>query len=272
MVTKMQACKKHQKLIAAHWFGDLTIEENRRLAMHVETCAACREAMALGTETLNTIGKPARPTLPEHFWEGYWLRLTQKMDAQDASERGAWSVKRLAFLRAPWSPALRLSMAAAIFVCGILISKMWWMPEQRTQVTQAPPAGFQVTPVEARDPRAEALLSRSKVLLIGLASLDADAVRSEDFSFSVQRQFSRRLLAEAKTVRKNPDTAKDQQLAQLVTQLEMVLLQIANLEVEHDVSAVELVRASIDREGLLLKINIEEMKRQTALQPKTHAL
>ncbi|NUP97406.1 MAG: hypothetical protein HUU28_14690 [Planctomycetaceae bacterium] len=39
-------------------------------------------------------------------------------------------------------------------------------------------------------------------------------------------------------------------------------MQIAALEIEHDLSNVELVRDGIDREGLLLKLNIEELKRK----------
>jgi hypothetical protein len=45
-------------------------------------------------------------------------------------------------------------------------------------------------------------------------------------------------------------------MLQLMNQLELILLQIANLEAEHDLSAVELVRDGIARDGLLLKINI----------------
>jgi hypothetical protein len=39
-------------------------------------------------------------------------------------------------------------------------------------------------------------------------------------------------------------------------------LQIANLAAEHDLSAVDLVRDGIARDGLLLKINIAEMAQQ----------
>jgi hypothetical protein len=256
----MHACKKYQKLIAAHWFDDLTPKENHTLLVHVETCDACREALELGANTLNTIGKPATPELPEHFWEGYWLRLTQRMDRSKTPERRAWSVELLELLRAQWSPILRLSAAAAIFVAGILISRVWWMPQQTAQVAEQHPTTLhKIIPVDART---DDLLSRSKVLLIGLNSLDTESVKEKEFSFAPQRKASKELLAETAELRKTAGAKADQQFVELMNQLEIVLLQIANLEAEHDISAVELVQSSIDREGLLLKINIEEMKRQ----------
>jgi hypothetical protein len=262
MVTKMHACKKYQKLIAAQWFGDLTSKESHTLMVHVETCAACREALELGAKTLNTMGKQATPVLPDHFWNGYWLRLTQKMDKNKTPERRAWSSELPEFLRAQWSPAFRLATAAVIFVTGVLISRMWWAPEQATQAVQTPSPSHQVMPV---DIRTDDLLSRSKVLLIGLSSIDHESVSEKDFSFAPQRRLSEELLAEAVALRATPGAKADRQFMELMNQLEVILLQIANLEAEQDIDAVELVRTSVDREGLLLKINIEEMKRQSAL-------
>lgn len=256
----MHACKKYQELIAAHWFGDLTPKEDHTLMVHVEGCDACREALELGANTLNTIGKPVTPELPEHFWEGYWLRLTQKMGRDEVRGQSRWKEVVLDFLRAQWPPILRLSAAAAIFIAGILISRVWWMPQQTTQIAeQAPPTRYKVTPVDART---DDLLSRSKVLLIGLNSLDTKSVQEKEFSFAPQRKASKELLAETAELRKNAGTKADQQFVELMNQLEIVLLQIAHLEAEHDINAVELVQSSIDREGLLLKINIEEMNRQ----------
>lgn len=262
MVKKMHACKKYQEMIAASWFGDLTPKEGHALMVHVETCVDCREAMELGAKTLNTLGKPSLPELPDHFWEGYWLRLTQKMNGSTTTERSAWSIQRLEFLHVRWPLALRLATAAGIFVAGVLISRMWWTPEQTAPITQTPPSPHQITPVNTR---ADDLLSRSKVLLIGLSSIGPEAVSEKEFSFAPQRRASRELLAETAALRSAPGAKTDRQFLQLMGQLEIVLLQIANLEAEQDISAVELVRTSIDREGLLLKINIEEMKRQTIL-------
>jgi hypothetical protein len=69
-------------------------------------------------------------------------------------------------------------------------------------------------------------------------------------------------LTEGRTLSRELDPAANRQLIQLISQLELILLQIANLETKHDLAAVELVREGITREGLLLKINITEMGQQ----------
>jgi len=262
----MKACKKYQPLIASRWFGDLTADENRALSAHVEVCAACRETLSDGLETIHQIGRPSRPELPRHFWEGFWGRLATRMAAAEQAPPPPLLARLRSLVHAPWPPALRLAAAAAIFVAGILVSRMFWPASPTEQIAQAP-RPIAVTPADART---DDLLSRTKVLFIGVSNLDPGAIQSGELNFAPQRQASRQLLAEAAALRKDPRAAKDRQLVQLVDQLEMVLLQIANLEVGHDLSAVELVRTSIDHEGLLLKINIEEMKRRAAQPSAGH--
>ena len=46
-----------------------------------------------------------------------------------------------------------------------------------------------------------------------------------------------------------------------MTDLEVILLEIANLETEYDLPTIEMVKSGVDRRGVLLKINIEEMRK-----------
>jgi hypothetical protein len=50
-------------------------------------------------------------------------------------------------------------------------------------------------------------------------------------------------------------------MVDLITDLELILLQIANLESEYNIPEIEMVKSGVDRRGILLKINIEEMRR-----------
>src|SRR5512134_2083771 len=101
-------------------------------------------------------------------------------------------------------------------------------------------------------------------MLICIVNDDFDAARSSDLAR--QRKVSRSLLQETRALQADLSGSPDQRLQQLLQQLELVLLQIANLEIEHDLSNVELVREGIDREGLLLKINIQELERTAQRQ------
>jgi hypothetical protein len=45
-----------------------------------------------------------------------------------------------------------------------------------------------------------------------------------------------------------------------MAQLELILREIANLEAESDVEAVEMIRNRVDREGVLLRIDLQQMR------------
>ena len=64
----------------------------------------------------------------------------------------------------------------------------------------------------------------------------------------------------SKTVRTRP--------SQLVEDLEIILLQIANLEEDVDLPAIELIQNTAQNTGVLLKINVEQMRRDAASQSR----
>jgi hypothetical protein len=179
-----------------------------------------------------------------------------------AAPEPAFVLSRLwRWLRTSWHehplfiPVARTAGILALLVVGVLVGHFWWPQAETPQIASTPMV--QVQPVQAR---AEQWLERSKILLIGVVNEDfSDPAQSD---FSQQRQISRNLVTEARVLRREIEPAANRQLLQLMSQLELILLQIANLEAEHDLSAVELVRDGIARDGLLLKINIAEMAQQ----------
>jgi anti-sigma factor RsiW len=258
----MISCKKYQSHLAAKAFGDLGATEERELQTHLAACAACRDTLAEMQQALGTIGMPQRPEMPEHFWEGYWHRLTQRMEkeAQQEPKPDSLAERVWEWLREKWSrqpllvPLARTAGVLALLMLGVVIGHYWW-PQETPPVAEVTPP-----PVVAMPAQASQWLDRSKILLVGIMNEDLSGAGQIDFSH--QRAASRRLITEAQAVARELDPSAHRQLIQLMSQLELILLQIANLEAEHDLSAVELVREGIDREGLLLKINIAEIIRQ----------
>lgn len=256
-------CKNYESWIAAKVFGDLGAADEQKLQAHLDDCAKCRAVMAEMQQALSVMGAPIRPVMPEHFWEGYWHRLVARMEKDErAAPEPAFVPSRLwMWLRAQWHehplfvPLARTAGILALLFVGVLVGHYWWPQRGAPQITSSPPA--QVQPVQAR---AEQWLERSKILLIGVVNEDFSDPAQADFS--QQRQISRSLVTEARALRREISPAANRQLLQLMSQLELILLQIANLEAEHDLSAVELVRDGIARNGLLLKINIAEMAQQ----------
>ncbi len=261
-------CTKYEALLSSKLFGDLTADERTRLETHLQSCAACREQLAALHNVLATMAEPARPEMPQHFWDGYWNRLIDRMEKEPAPASSRWQKVRDIF-SAQWSWGWQIAAAAAVLVIGIVIGQNWSTRESSVNIatTLPSPAIIPAYNVEARTAQ---LLERSKTLLIGIVNDDFEGANSSDLAR--QRKVSRALLQEARALQTNLPNSPDQRMQQLLQQLEFVLVQIANLEIEHDLSSVEMVREGIDREGLLLKINIEKLSRAAENQtPGTRA-
>jgi hypothetical protein len=100
---------------------------------------------------------------------------------------------------------------------------------------------------------AERYIERSQLLLLAVLNGDpADSV-----GFDAQRQRAGELVRVASSVREASD---DRRVQDLVAQLELILREIAHLEQSSDVEAVELIRSRVDRESVLLRINVEQMR------------
>ncbi|MDH3199075.1 MAG: zf-HC2 domain-containing protein [Candidatus Krumholzibacteria bacterium] len=208
----------------------------------------------------------------------------------------AWWRRRVGGARATWG--LRVAAAAAILVIGVLAGRTIFAPGSSPQNTgelaaHAPrggdtPAGGaekrtserggtgipdvepEPTPPGRSSPppdvqlassseRALCYVEKSQLLLLALVNSDAgdDGYATE---LAAQRERSGTLLAEAPSIRAALDDPRQRRLRKLVGDLEMILREIANLESESDVEAVEFIRGRVDRHDVLLKIDLEQLR------------
>lgn len=111
------------------------------------------------------------------------------------------------------------------------------------------------------DVRAREYIERSQVLLLALVnSGDADSTDAGTADFEVQRKRADMLVSEAAVLRDDLPGGDNRRLRELVTDLQMILREIANLESQNNLDAVEIIRNRVDREGVLLKIDVEQMR------------
>jgi len=261
-------CKRYETALTAKIFGELNAGTERELNAHLGGCTACRNFLTEMEVVLGKLGAPQRPAMSEHFWESYWPRLTQRLEKEERVAPDSILARWREWLHEKWAaqplaiPLARTAGVLALLVCGVIIGHYWWPQNNDT--------GRQITPtippaIPVAQTRAEQWLERSKILLLGVVNEELTVESKPDFSH--QRLVSRNLLTEARTLDHELDPVMDRQMLQLMNHLELILLQIANLEAEHDLSAVELVRDGIARDGLLLKINIAELAQQN-MAPK----
>lgn len=269
----MNDCKHYEALIAGHLFGTLEPEEAERLEAHLASCPACHALMREMETTLRVTASPMRPEPPPAFWDGYYERLEARMQAP---ERRPDPVGHLVeWLRVPerlnWGALLlgprwayQLSGAAALLAVGVLIGWLLFghaaaeTPQVAHEETVETPTPVQAVSVEER---ADRYLERSRVLLMGLVNLDPEQDLSM-INLTRQQQVASELIAESTTLKAElSDDEQEKMLRALIEDLEVILLQIANLEAEYDLPTIEMVQHGVDRRAILLKINVAEMRR-----------
>ena len=141
----------------------------------------------------------------------------------------------------------------------------------RPQAIDAPPGASAVPPsrgadgvVTASNATDDALhyIGRTQVVLLAL--INGAGGDGEAGDFSSERSQARVLLAEGERLHDELTRPQDRRLRELVAQLEMILREIANLEAERDLDAVEMIRNRVDREGVMLRIDLQQLQRTSA--------
>lgn len=255
-----------QALMAEVLFGEPTDAERDALVEHVGTCAICAKEWQSLQATLQVTTETQRPVLPEGYWDTYHERLITRM-ANDAAPQPQPRADRAAVRRnMPFH--LRSSVLAAVLLAiGIGIG---WLLFARPEAPSIADDQQQVAPLDQLTPealqpasvevRAQQYMRRSKVLLLGLVNFDPAQETAEGLNLPRKQAVARTLVEEADALKRDLGAADQQRLTQLVTELERILQEIAALEAQADVPAIEQVQSSVDQQALLLKINLTEMQ------------
>ena len=92
-----------------------------------------------------------------------------------------------------------------------------------------------------------------------IVNMDTKVESNYKPNISKQQQISKELIQQTADLKKDLKGTDQKILLELINELETILMQIANLEKEYDYDAVELIRSSLDRKGILVKINLGQI-------------
>ena len=260
----MSECSKCRKYFVDALYDELTPEQKDHFNHHMETCSSCRSEFEKMKSALEIMDLREQESLPGEFWSDFKQRLETRLDREEKRKKPnvVQFFSPLKMLRTVPRWTQYLAAAILLVAIGIFIGRYFspgsYSPEPVAQINETSPSLIQQTAV---DDRAYRYLERSKILLLGIVNLDPEAEEASAPDYSRERQVARGLIQEAAVLKDDLTNANQRKLYQLVSDLEVILLQIANLETENDLPAVEMIRSGVDRRGILLKINLEEMDR-----------
>jgi len=256
----MNDCKKCSSLMGKELYGELKTEEKEFFNRHLSSCKECEKEFHELKNVLSLVETQNRQEPDEAFMNNFWDQLEPKLKKKPFALPVWWTnfVNSLRF-EVTWKH--QFAGALALLVIGIFIGEYLSSGQKTTtQYSLNDKSSIEQTAVTIK---AANYIERSKVLILGLMNFDPATEDIETISLPKQREISRELLVQTAGLKDDLKNPSQQQLKKLVTDIELILLQIANLETKHDLNGIELIKDGVNTRGIILKINIEEMKKNS---------
>jgi hypothetical protein len=239
-------CETARFIFTESYYRDLDPLQQQNLEQHFKSCAACASEFERLTSVLDLMKKRKQEDPGEDFWSGYYDRLQSRMNVGARLTTPGRNKLR------PYVWIAQIAAALILVGVGIIIGKYYLNQNVEnilTKKTNIPGPTLNDAHVE----KAQAFLQRSQILLLGFVNADTK-------DLSKERQVSRDLIQEASTLKNDLNNPRDRRLRALVSELEVILLEIADLDKQGDLQGVDMIRSGVDRKGVLLKINLEQMR------------
>lgn len=272
-------CHEVEIIISAHLDGEVTASEWREAEAHIRTCAHCAQILALFRNSTAFIRQHAAELEPSPV---VWASIAHQLEAQP---KQAWRKKIMGRLldlldNYLFHPRLSIryvqvaSVAAAIVLAAVFLLEKGFEKSTLTPFTETmtpsqlpsaiPPVDFAKQQEKRQFAQALLLddvknyLEQAGVLLLEVKHLEPELDRER---LPQIRRASQNLLEETLLLKKDLKQADLSVLSPVVEQLEIVLLDLANLKEKAEKEDVELLQATIVKQDLLIKIEIIDLKK-----------
>jgi hypothetical protein len=260
-VTHMNTHLSEDELVL-HYYGEMPDAHEKRAVTHLSACGECHTSYRRLQRVLAVVDEAAvaGPELPEHFERTVWARLEPGLRRQ-RSEWFGWLVDSPS--RLAWAAAVLVLVGAAFF------AGRWW-PRPADAPAQAANTPAQVRErillIDLGDH-----LERSQMVLVEI--LNADAEMGDASGAATERARAEQLVAANRLYRQTAASTGDGTIAELLDELERVLVDVAASPEQLSGEHLAEVRRRIEAQGLLFKVRVissEVRERQkSAFQDRT---
>jgi hypothetical protein len=253
--------------------------ERAAVAEHLARCSRCAAERTKVEQALKILNAERfdPPQLPEGYWQAYWVDVETRLRA---SSRRYPVLQRLLDLVRPSGGEQILSPKIAYgllgFALGIIVAAAVLSPylgrkdqsgatqmfgtHQDTSATEMESAPLISTTREFSEPLIQ-FFQKAKTFLIGVKNLDERTGVGRDLA--TERTVSKQLAAECRVLKRQP---LDPRVQQLLSELDVVLVQLSKVKDEGDSLKLDLVKEGIESNNLLMKIRVQELAHEARLQ------
>jgi hypothetical protein len=241
--------------LVLHYYGEMSTSEETRAAAHLTSCPACHENLRRLQRVLAVVDESAvsGPELPEHFERTVWARLEPNLHRAGAGWL-SWFI--LSPSRLAWVATVVVLVGAA-FMAGRLL-----------------PRSEDATARAATDLRERILLvdlgdhlDRSQMVLVELVSADGESA----LDISGERARAEELVSANRLYRQTALANGDAGIADLLDELERVLVDLAASPEELSPDRLNEVRQRIESRSLLFKVRVVSSEVRQRQQSIIHA-
>jgi hypothetical protein len=223
-----------------HYYGETPVAERRRVGDHLAACDACSGEYARLRESLALVDQ----TPPEEPGPGFerevWARL------QPHLTRTPWWRRGIAGGPISWAAAGAVAATIAVAFLG------GWLVRDRTVVPAPVSVEAEVATERILLVAMGEHLERSQMLLVELMNGED----GEDVLFAGGRDGVADLVAANRLYRQSAAQTGDGAMAEILDELERVLVEIANAPPDEAEVALAGLRERVERRGILFRVRV----------------
>ena len=250
-------CKDVQKNLSDYLEKRLPDSRQTKFEKHLKVCMNCSaelEALKMIVAEASSLERVVAP-------DSLWTRIESELDVTDepfltkVSNEVTELRERFGRLFKFPVPAIRMAGVLAVLLIGIFLGRTFFSTRENANLVRQ--TDVERAELKLISQRTEHYLEKSTILFLGI--VNAESPQEENSDWSTEKRVAQNLMKEAAFLKGGLSRMKNERVKQLVEELELILLEIANLEEEQDVENIELIKSGIDRKALLLKIYLHDL-------------
>lgn len=260
-------CQRAHRLSVLMIYDELTAHEALWHKRHLSTCRNCSAEFEVLQSDLTAVPTDTFVEPDGLFWERWERGLSKKLQA--TLPRGIPDSKIHSRESSHNLPRLALATIGGTFLVFIsIIVGRFIYKEQTADLSQDQPEPSSATSDSLsidQVRRVNICLERSRILILSIVNEDPEPGLRHLQLAQAQRHVSRSLLDQSREIRDELEELRHQRLRRLLSQVEVVLIQIANMSDHPEGGDINVIRHGVAHGDILFKISLEQLRLDTRL-------
>jgi len=255
----MQKCD-FEKYLIEYINGDLTKSKYSELTEHLTHCSICSDQLDNFEPFHVMLLKRQRPNPPERIQKRYqnYLAVNFKSGARiRVISDYFWNL-----IFGSESRLIRLAQVVALIFIGVILGRIFFYPSANSK-HKMESTNFERNLSEGDLKLITTFLLESEMLLLEITNGEPNEL-SQNFEFSLDRELAKKLLMKTFLIHEKALQIQSQQVLNFLSQLELILYEIANSDEEEGIDLLE-IKQFIHQQKLLevtrrIKSSFENLK------------